>query len=461
MSIYKIYNEDKDLLNPVVTTKLLADGVPAFKATQTTFLSVGNGHCKTMFPLNRESSNQHGTHQALLLAMAGDYTGGYALASMLDGEPILGVQEVTPDKGMSLWLIKSEMEYLMPSTEDVIVEANIPTEIIEATNKRYHAGSTILLDVDISFKNPAGKDVAKGKFRYYCKKKITLAPTDSSKKINRMFEHIIKTSAKLIARLRFEESLKTAPLFVDELAGKVAGSQGKVIADRFMGLLPELQNMVAARTYHLDKTIEQTKPILKNIVFVGVGLDFRVYRQPNDYEGKNIYELDLAEMLVERTSLETQFNLQLNNVNSLTKINCNFIFDSIENKLLENGFDAQQPTLFIYEGCSMYFSESDNKKVFTEIKSLMSQNINSQLWIDEVNEEAFELSSNDGFSSLKKFFSNMAILGEPFVSGFNSNNHLMQKIGFKRIDNKSTLDIMNVPESKIYSLYTFNVYSNN
>jgi methyltransferase (TIGR00027 family) len=394
------------------------------------------------------------------MAMAGDYTGGYALASMLDGEPILGVHEVTPDKGMSLWLIKSEMEYVMPSTEDVIVEANIPTEIIELTNKRYHAGSTILLDVDISFKNPTGKDVAKGKFRYYCKKKASLTPTDSSKKMNIMFEHIIKTSAKLIARLRFEESLKIAPLFIDEIAGKVAGNQGKVIADRFMELLPELQNMVAARTYHLDKTIEQSKAIFKNIVFVGVGLDFRIYRNQNDYEGKNIYELDLSEMLSERTNLEIQLNLKVDKINSLTKINCNFIFDSIESKLLDNGFNAQQATLFIFEGCSMYFSENDNKKVFNEIKSLMSSNANSQLWIDEVNEEALELRNDDAFNSLKNFLSKMAILGEPFVNGFNANNHLIQNIGFTCIDKKSALDMMNVPENKIYSLYTFNVYSN-
>ena len=45
-------------------------------------LEVKLGYCKSLSPLNYKSSNQHGTHQAFLLGMGGDYTGGLALATL-------------------------------------------------------------------------------------------------------------------------------------------------------------------------------------------------------------------------------------------------------------------------------------------------------------------------------------------------------------------------------------------
>lgn len=445
-------------INPELMTALLSEAVPCIKDVEFKYTSVDKGYCKALLPLNAKSSNQHGTHQALILAMAGDYTGGLALASLITHEPILGVHEISKEKGMSLWLIKSDMQYLKPSTDDVFVEAIIPEEREATLINRYHEGKTILLDVDVSFKNGRDEDVATGRFRYYCKKKNALANTAQGKPINAMFEHVLKTSAKLIAQLRAMEGDKENPLFTDELSRRVAGKQGKIIADRFIPMLPELQNMVAARTWHLNQTIKRMSGVIKNIVFVGAGLDFRLYNDDYMKLEAMIYELDLKEMIAERQKQEELMGLKNRFLPPPVKIGCNFILDNIAEKLLEHNFDPKQPGLFIFEGCSMYFSEEENKKIMGEISVLLDQNENSILWMDTVSEKA--LDKNNTSEGVSQFLANIAALGEPFIYGFDDHHSLMGKLAMKKIESKYTYDLMDCESSDTYDLYSFHLFGN-
>lgn len=443
-------------INPTLMTKLLSEAVPTIDDVNFQFLDVKAGYCKSILPLNHKSSNQHGTHQALIMGMSGDYTGGLALASLIPFEPILGVHEITPDKGMSLWLIKSDMKYLKPSTDDLIVEAIIPDDAGEMINKRYHNGQTILLDVKITFKDLRDRPIAIGTFRYYCKKKNSLSTVASDNSINVMFEHILKTSAKLIAQLRAVESSKSQPLFIDEISEKVAGKQGKVIADRFMSLLPELQNMVAARTFHLDEALKKYSSKVKNIIFIGAGLDFRIYRNQQVFKDKTIYELDLGEMLAERAILEESFDLKALEFSTPLKINCNFITESISEKLRANGFNPEEPSFYIFEGCSMYFSHQENEKILSEISELLCGNSSSVLWMDMVDSRIFNSPENLP-KEIQAFLANMAKLGEPFVYGFDRDSELLKSTQLKIIESATTDECMAIDKSEVYSLYSFNL----
>ncbi|WP_405268290.1 class I SAM-dependent methyltransferase [Cellulophaga sp. Ld12] len=449
-----ISTEAKKILSPGNATKYLRDAVPAVRISEFKFLEVNVGYCRAILPLNSFSSNQHGTHQALILGMAGDYTGGVALASILDAEPILGVHEVTANKGMSLWLIKSEMSYLRPSVEDAYIEAHVPKEKHELLIQRYHSGSTILLDIEMSFRTKNDQDVAKGTFRYYCKKKNLLMPSKSNRKADAMFEHIIKTSAKLIARLRFLESKKTNPLFIDQIANEVAGAQGKVIANRFLEILPELQLLVAGRTHHLDLTLIRTSDTIKQIVFVGVGLDYRIERHNGNIQEKLVYSLDLREMLAYRKECSNQIDAISTIEQAQVQISCNFITESISEKLLNNGFDSQKASLFIFEGCSMYFSSKENNKILNEIGDLMRYNKNSLLWMDVIDEKVFD-SDNP---IVNKFLAGMARLGEPFIYGFNSNNEIIKQSGLCLINKSFANDFFKDENNEIYSLYSYNLF---
>ena len=77
-------------------------------------------------------------------------------------------------------------------------------------------------------------------------------------------------------------------------------------------------------------------------------------------------------------------------------------------------FDADMPTLFIFEGCSMYFNEEENRRLLTTIRSMMVHP-KSSLWMDLVSREVVTGKTNH--RSLSAFLEGMAELGESFIFG--------------------------------------------
>lgn len=444
-------NDYKQRVNPILMTALLADAVPVVKEMQFRYDDVRRGYCKSFLPLNYMSSNQHGTHQAMLIGMAGDYTGGLAFASLITDEPILGIHEVSPDKAMSLWLVNADIKYVKPSTDDLIVEAAVDEDNMVTYNRRYHDGKSLFVSVEVLFTDPSGETVAKGSFRYYCKKKTSLVAPKNGERANIMFEHILKTSAKMIARLRAMESEKQYPLFIDKYAALAAGKQGKLIGDKFADILPQLQNMVAARTNHLDNVIQAGKSIFKQVVFIGAGLDFRMYRLKQLFEDKIVFKLDLPEMLDERSRVSSLWGEKplINEID----IPCNFITQSIAEHLYINGFNSREPTLFIFEGCSMYFTEVENNSILEQLSCLMKLNSGSRLWMDVVDSEVVDGSCPS--ATVKFFLKNMARLGEPFVFGIAEMSEFFNNFNMQV---EITANTKNVDEKRyddIYQLYNF------
>jgi methyltransferase (TIGR00027 family) len=439
-------------INPELMTRLLAKAVPVVDATEFRYTEVALGLCRSVLPLNAQSSNQHGTHQGLLMAMAGDYTGGLALASLITGEPILGVHEVAPDNGMSLWLTGSDMEYRMPSTEDVTLEARFPADTARALNLRYHAGGTILAKVEVYYRDPRGQLVAKGVFKYFCKKRTHLGATAAGKPMNAMMRHVLKTSAKMVARMRAEESERDDALFHDEVAAKVAGAQGKVIGDRFLVVLPELQRMVAARTRHLDDCIRDAGENVAQVVFIGSGFDFRMLRHREILNKVLVYELDLPEMLQERQILERELELDIPH-DRVRRVACDLLNQSLAEQLASAGLDVGKPTFFIYEGCSMYFTREQNTSILQEVQDLMQANGDSRLWMDAMHEDAMEVGCGEG--RVSEFLRGMAALGEPFVFGLADDDSLFSSAGLNRMRSATTADVTGEADNGVYGLYRF------
>jgi len=446
----------EERINPALMTRLLARAVPAVEATGFRYTEVALGLCRAVLPLNTQSSNQHGTHQGLLMAMAGDYTGGLALASLIPGEPVLGVHEVAPDNGMSLWLTGSDMDYRMPSTEDVTLEARFPADTARALNLRYHAGGTILAKVEVYYRDPRGQLVAKGVFKYFCKKRTHLAATEAGRPMNAMMRHVLKTSAKMVARMRAEESERPAPLFRDDVAARVAGAQGKVIGDRFLKVLPELQRMVAARTRHLDDCIREAAGQVTQVVFIGSGFDFRMLRHKALLDRVTVFELDLPEMLEERQILERELGLDMPQ-DRVRRVSCDLLNESLKDRLTAAGLDADRPTFFIYEGCSMYFSREQNTAILQQVRNLMNGNPESRLWMDVMHEDAMELGCGEG--RVSEFLRGMAALGEPFVFGVADDDGLFPATGLNRLHSATTADVTGEADNGVYRLYRFMLLS--
>ncbi len=449
MKLFEIDHQNR--IGPELMTNLLSDAVPVLEYTGFKFIEVKNGYCRAMLPLNSSSSNQHGTHQALLLALAGDYTGGLALASLIRCEPIMGVHEITRESGMSLWLISSEMRYIMPSTEDVYISAETDSTIEDNLCKRYHNGQTILKELEVEFANSRGEKVAEGKFRYYLKKRTSLNLNTANKKSSTMFEHILKTSAKLIAQMRAYEMNKDVPLFIDEHSAKAAGKQGKVIGERFLLLMPEIQNMVAARTASADKVITRLAADMKQLVILGAGLDFRAVRLYDSLKNCRVFELDLPEMIIEKEKIIQEWSIEAGN--KVSRIPCNLITDNLTEKLIQNGYNPAEPALFIYEGCSMYFSAEENANLLEEISSLLEYSTDGYLWMDTVSEAV--VNSENLPASVAGFLSRIAKMGEPFIYGVDDQMKIFADCDMVIEEIQSTKDFISNCDNELYDMYSF------
>ena len=77
--------------------------------------SVERGYTETVLPLNVQSSNQHITHQAALMLLSADYTGGLALASLFHLAPVVGFWEVEDEYAVYMWGAKSTIKWRHPS----------------------------------------------------------------------------------------------------------------------------------------------------------------------------------------------------------------------------------------------------------------------------------------------------------------------------------------------------------
>jgi acyl-coenzyme A thioesterase PaaI-like protein len=154
-----------------ISTKFLLQAVPITAEIGFKYLEVKKGYCKAILPLSKKSTNQHGTHQGLVLGVAADYTGGLALSSLLPNEPVVGIHNIEAERYMCLWLTKQQIEYMRPSTQDVFLEAEIAEPMHADIEQQYYSGATILLDINIRLFNPQNKTVAKAVLNYYCKMK--------------------------------------------------------------------------------------------------------------------------------------------------------------------------------------------------------------------------------------------------------------------------------------------------
>lgn len=67
---------------------------------------------KTILPLNIASTNQHITHQAAVMLIAADYTGGIALGTLLDNVPLVGIHPQSTDYGAYLWGARADIIWI-------------------------------------------------------------------------------------------------------------------------------------------------------------------------------------------------------------------------------------------------------------------------------------------------------------------------------------------------------------
>ncbi len=410
-------------MNPGLVTSLLHEAVPVLKAIDWRITEVREGMCATELPLSFASTNQHGTHQAALISLSADYTGGIALAALLRGVPVVGVHPCHEEDSASLWLASMDVKYRIPSTGHVRGFCEIPEKLATKVRQRYFAGKRVLVTLPVVF-TANGDVVAEAEMKYFAQPSIQLRPTEAQPQISPLYKHKLKSSARMIAGLR--SSSQNERLRLDSGHERVAaGPHGELLANRLCRVLPQLQDMVLARTGHIDQTIDAVDN-LKQVVILGAGLDMRPFRLFAEGPKPTYFELDLPEMLEERTRVISQMKDRPDVRRRM--VAADFKRDDIASLLLEHpDFDPELPTVIVYEGCSMYFSPAENRRILTSASQLLGHR-DSRIWCDFVTRCVVDGTSQH--PEVAKFLEGMDELGERFIFGCDQPSEVMESCGF-------------------------------
>lgn len=440
----------RDHVNPTLMTKLLRKAVPVLSAMDWTVTKVREGFCQSVLPLSGAATNQHGTHQAAVIGLSADYTGGIALASLLHGVPFAGIHRCDEDESASLWLAEMKVRYRAPSTGHLTAECQIDDKTRNMIVQRFESGKRVLATLPIIF-HSNGTCIAEAEMKYFAQWSRQLRPSIEHPRMSPIFENKLKASARMIAGVRAQQS-QAARWRVDcPHAKTAAGPHGMLLAQQLQAALPELTEFVAARTLHADATL-RSMPNVRQVVLLGAGLDMRPYRFSKELPNVTWFELDLPPMLAERERVLSQFeDPQLVGMPKVKRhsIAVDFNHDRIDRLLRQHdGFDASLPTLFIYEGCSMYFDQSLNRSLLESCCTLMKHD-DSRLWFDIVKECVIDDSSDQ--SSVKKFVQGMADLGEKFVFGSDDPQRMLPD---DEVIVENASSVLGLPDP-VYDLYQF------
>lgn len=437
-------------VNPELMTGLLHDAIPVLKATGWRVTEVQEGACTSELPLCFESTNQHGTHQAALISLSADYTGGLALATLLRGVPLAGVHRCKDEQSASLWLASMDVKYRSPSTGHLRARCEVPSKVARTVRQRYFAGKRVLVSLPVTFTSN-DEVVAEAEMKYFAQPSIQLQPTREKPKISPLYKHKLRASARMIAGLRASNSDDARTRIDHGHDDQAAGPHGRLLASRLQGALPQLKDMVLARTKHIDETLIGMRG-LRQVVLLGVGLDMRPFRMHERLGEPMFFELDLAEMLEERSRVIAQMNA--GHAIQRRMVAIDFKQDDVAECLLKHPeFDASLPTAFIYEGCSMYFDAEQNRQVLMSVRRAMGHT-DSRLWCDLVSEAVVE--GTTMIPEIAKFLAGMEALGEKFIFGVNHPADLLAQCGFSGSSVISAQQYLN-NDDRAFSTYRFAV----
>ncbi len=196
--------------------------------------------------------------------------------------------------------------------------------------------------------------------------------------------HSVSQTARWVAAQRERESARTDRLFLDPLAGNLAGEEGRAalrISEQVNPRHKSTADYIVTRTRFLDEfVIQGNKKGTRQIVMVAAGMDARAFRLPWR-DGTSLYELDYPELL----DLKERILQQQDKVPQCHRITLGTNLESEWGGLLIGaGFQPEQASLWLIEGLLYYLHEGPVDGILRQIAKLAATG--SQLSADLVSQ---------------------------------------------------------------------------
>jgi len=265
----------------------------------------------------------------------------------------------------------------------------------------------------------------------------------------------VGATAFIIATYRSQESSQDTPLFEDPYAKLFLNDELTKATAKLSLMIPEMGAMVRYRTkYFDDKVAELINKGVTQVVLLGSGFDMRACR--SHQQGVKFFDVDQSSVVQYKQQI-----IQQNAIDYPSKlITCNYLEDDLIEKMLEGGVKTSEPTLFVWEGNSLYIPENDIYKMFNQLVESFG---NMKITFDFISNKVIDLS--DGLESAQEAKDYFNEVFSPWITGFedikiverHSPLKLSECFTMKSLEENYTETTSNNDQNKLeaYSVCTF------
>jgi O-methyltransferase involved in polyketide biosynthesis/acyl-coenzyme A thioesterase PaaI-like protein len=415
---------------PAHVTRRIQELVPLLAFTGSEATRIERGMTEWSVPLAGPALNQNGTHQASVFYLLADYTVGVAMVAALPGVYVTGVHDRCPALPVQLWLKRGLVRHLAPATGPMTSQVEISEEeakeMRRALIEKGHCEFTGIVRFHQDATRVATAETTIGLY-------VDL-PRAVSTQVNRLQIRQAATSALMIAGFR-----------TDPISRDIAAGQGEALAGRIGAVVPQMGNLVGARTRDVERLLTSRASTHPQVLVLGVGLDPKPVQHSTP--GQRWFGVDLAESIEDRNMRFARVGAQAKN---FVTVPADLGQPDWTQSLLDAGFDPTAPTLVVLEGVAMYFLRDDLAALLLQIRSVL-RHPESRLWLDHVTPGVFHLDRVE----VSSFLSTMTRLGEPFLTGFVDVAEL-GAVGWATEFRASAADYFG-REDELYSHYCFTI----
>jgi methyltransferase (TIGR00027 family) len=148
------------------------------------------------------------------------------------------------------------------------------------------------------------------------------------------------------------------------LAHRLTGYVLKTFRYPFEGEIT-IQNQGAARQTFYDRVVQQYLPVREQFVILGAGFDTRALNLPKDAQVRS-FEIDTPETVAVKREMVAKAGIDTTGV---VLAAADFEKEDWLTRLIAVGFDPGKPTLFIWEGVTMYLDREAVEDTLRKIAS--------------------------------------------------------------------------------------------
>ena len=311
--------------SPALLTRRLRELVPLLDFIDCVVEEVGPQRTVLSVPLLTSAMNQNGTHQAAVFYLLADYTLGVGMFGALPGIYVTGVHDRCEALPVQYWLKRGSVQHFAPGTGTLRSEVAISAEQAATTRKELRERGRTELTARVCFYLDellvAESEHCMGLYADY--------PRVAGMRANIFQVQNTKTSALMIAGLRG-----------DSVSKKIAGDQGRAIAQRMALVAPQLPTLVEARSRHVERFVRAQKGEVTQVLLLAIGLDPKPVLLAD--QAQRWFGVDLRDMLKER---EKRFKQLGATPPALTLVPADLRLDDWDQQLVAAGLDPHQPTL--------------------------------------------------------------------------------------------------------------------